>query len=120
MAHFRKFHMSCRHETKGISTNQSLEYYPLTVSEIIGLLEEAAAIKIHNDPYAVNEISSIQVRLDQAIPGQVCPRELDGPVAEKTSELDQMYVDWIQNITGSEPDLTGQSEIVVKLMELIG
>lgn len=112
MAHsFRQFHIEY--------AGDGPEYYPLTVHQVIGLLEAAAAIRASDKTYAVNEIASIQVRLDQAIPGQMCPREINGPVAKKTTELDILYVRWIEALTGNEPDLTEDSEIVVKLLALM-
>jgi hypothetical protein len=117
MANFRKFHIECLH---GTSSQPVADHYPLDAQEVIGLLDEAIAIKDSKGPYAVNEIASIQVRLGQAIPGLECPREIDGPIAAKLSSLDQTFVDWIENIPAHDRSgLDEDSQIVRELLALM-
>lgn len=76
-------------------------YEPLTRSEVVSLLNDAIAIKDHQNtrPRAASEISGIQVRLGRAIPGMTSPHPIEGPVSDALNELDHAYVAWITNPT---------------------
>src|SRR5438094_4732336 len=117
MANFHRFHI----ERQG----DGPDYYPLTTQEVIELLSTAIALNDHASSHpqeATQGIASIQIRLGQGIPGMTVPYELDGPVAEKHNTLDETYVNWIQDpmtLFLKEQPLTEDSEIVVKLMELM-
>lgn len=102
------------------------DYHPLTAMEVIELLETAIALKDHRDFHPEKtgrEIASIQMRLGQGIPGSYHPLELATPeVQQRTSELDELFVAWIQNpdtLFFKEQPLTERGEIVVQLMELM-
>jgi hypothetical protein len=118
---FRKFSIECSH---GTCEEPVPDHHPLLVAEVIDLLQTAIAIKDHAafNPYAVNEIASIQVRLVQGIPGMECPRPIDGPVAERLNALEEAYVDWIQDpdtLFFKETPLHEESDIVVTLARLL-
>jgi hypothetical protein len=121
----RQFSIQCLHEQGQAPYSETVsDHYPLSVAEIIDLLQTAIAIKDHIEfnQYAVNEIASIQVRLAQGIPGMECPRPIDGDVAERLNALDQAYVDWIQDpdtLFFKETPLHEESDIVVTLTQLM-
>ncbi len=79
--------IQCPHESGEVADfrQEAPDHHPLTREEIATLLEEAKTAK---EPI----ISLIQIRLCQGIPGYVCPRHIDGPVAEKETEIDELYV----------------------------
>lgn len=88
----------CSHESGAVSDYKQKvpNHYPLKKEEIIALLDEAKN--------AVNpRTSQIQVRLCQGIPGYVCPRVTDGPVAKKENEISELYVENFRK--GADPEL---------------
>lgn len=64
-------------------------YYPLTQQEIAELLQRAQEAYRDND---CSTVFFIQSRLGQGIVGQQCPIPDEGPVAEATSDLDNLFV----------------------------
>src|SRR4051812_31111443 len=80
------------------------DHHPLTREEVIDLLRMA---KDSPNPLA----SEIQCRLVQAVPGQVCPHQIDGPVARRTVQLHKLYVEHFRR--GADPCL------VDTIMELL-
>jgi hypothetical protein len=118
----KQYHIPCNHQ----HSDDVADHYPLTTQEVIDMLETARATKDHidfNPREATQTIASIQVRLAQGIPGLTCPRQIDGPVAEKKmNALDNAYVDWIQNpdtLFFKEVPLTESTDIVVTLTNLM-
>jgi hypothetical protein len=116
-----QYHIPCNHQ----HTGDVADHYPLTTQEVIDLLETARATKDHiyfNPMEGTRTIASIQVRLAQGIPGLTCPRQIDGPVAEKMNALDHAYVEWIQHpdtLFFKEVSLTETTDIVVTLTNLM-
>lgn len=83
----------CAHETHGVPTSQVVpDFHPLTYTELKGLVSMA-----FNGSGRLR--AQVQCRLTQAIPGNVCPHPIDGPIARKMSELDSTYVEGIQGKT---------------------
>lgn len=78
-----KYHIECQH---GTLEKPIPDYYPLSKRDVKHLLT------IASESRDGQEIASIQVRLGQGIPGMQCPREIDGPVAEKLNQLDKYFV----------------------------
>lgn len=78
-----KYHIECQH---GTLDEPISDYHPLSKADVKRLLS------IASQSCDGQEIASIQVRLGQGIPGMQCPREIDGPVAEKLNQLDEYYV----------------------------
>ena len=121
-----QYHIPCQHTEENKDEVLS-DYHPLTTGEVIDLLETARAIKDHANiyPYASAEISSIQCRLAQAIPGSECPTPIEGPVADKMAALDEAYITWIKDPMtlflkeSPEGQLTESSPIVVTLTNLM-
>lgn len=116
-----QYHIPC----DGLHAGTILDHYPLTTQEVIDLLEVARITKDNsgfNPQEALQALSSIQIRLDQAIPGMTCPRPIDGPVAEKQRAFDEAYVEWIKDpmtLFLKEQPITEQDEIVVTLTNLM-
>ncbi|MEZ0261367.1 MAG: hypothetical protein ACAH80_10180 [Alphaproteobacteria bacterium] len=93
MATFNFIKKPCAHEMHGVSTDQTVpDFHPLTYSELKGLVSMA-----FNGSCRLK--AQIQCRLTQAVPGHVCPHPIDGPVAEKMSQLDSTYVEGIRGNT---------------------
>lgn len=77
------------------------DYYALSREEVQSLLEIAREKKINllegrGTSLDVMSVSSIQVRLVQAICGMTCPRPITGNVSQKMNKLESLYVNWIQ------------------------
>ena len=88
----------CPHESGTVTDHKEKapNHHPLTREEIAALLDEAKT--------AENTLASrIQVRLCQGIPGYACPRDIDGPVSDKTNEIDELYVKNFRK--GADPEL---------------
>ena len=86
----KRVKIPCGHETGGIPISQTVpDYHPLSWDELKSLI-----IMVFND---LGTASDVQFRLGQAIPGHVCPHEIDGPVAKKQVELDQTFVEGIRS-----------------------
>ncbi len=76
----------CLHETHGVPTSCTVaDYHPLTFTEMRDYI-----LLAFNDN---SKAAAVQVRLNQGIKGIVCPHEIEGPVAKKSAELDQVFVD---------------------------
>lgn len=101
------------------------DYYPLTTQEVIELLETARALKVHqsfNPDEANADLGSIQMRLEQGIPGSWYPARNGDPATEKLTELDRVFVTWTQDpdtLFFKETPLTESSDIVVNLIALM-
>lgn len=65
------------------------DYYPLTKQEIAEMLQQAQEAWQCKDN---RTLFSIHCRLEQGIVGQECPKPDEGPVAEATSDLDELFV----------------------------
>jgi hypothetical protein len=91
MANGRKnYSIPCAHESSNVPTSQTVpDYHPLSYDEMRGLILTA-----FNDR---SSAASIQCRLNQAIEGVVCPRQIDGPVAKKETEMGQAFVDSLRS-----------------------
>ena len=110
----------------GNHQGDSPDHYPLTVSEICAMLEAARFAKkwIKSNPEeGTQQIANIQVRLGQGIPGMICPRPIDGEVADRLHDLDSAYVAWIQDpqtMFLKDRDIKPTDEIVARLCGLMG
>lgn len=108
---FKKFHIDCPHSHEG----RVPDHYPLTRGEVADLLVEARLrYDYANTDFHPSDVSSIQVRLDQAIPGQVCPRLIDGPVADAERQFSSFYVNWLRSGVGAD------EKIVNAICNIIG
>ena len=65
-------------------------YAPLQKEEIAELLTLARTAFNNRD---AGGLSKIQVRFGKAIPGSTCPHPIAGPVAKRSAELDQLFVE---------------------------
>jgi hypothetical protein len=93
MATFTFVKKACAHESHGVSTDQTVpDYHPLTYSELKGLVSLAfnGSGKLH---------AQVQCRLTQAIEGHECPHPIEGPVAEKMSQLNSTFMAGIRGET---------------------
>ena len=91
----------CPHESGDVEdySRQAPDYHPLNKEEIADLLNEAKTAK--GILY-----SQIQIRLCQGIPGYVCPRIIDGPVADKESQINALYIE--KSREGASPETVEQ------------
>ena len=83
-----KINISCPHD-RHPQFNHTVDlpdYKTLARTTIRKMLKLAAVSKVRSIA------SKVQVRLVQAIPGHVCPHEIDGPIAQKMAEVDHYYV----------------------------
>lgn len=73
----------CPHnkDAKLLTTTTVPDFHPLTRKQLVELLETAITAN------AVDK-SKIQVRLNQAIPGMVCPRPIKGKINDILCKLD--------------------------------
>lgn len=101
------------------------DYYPLTTQEVIELLDSARGLKdlqCLNPDKVKAEIGSIQMRLEQGIPGSWYPAQKGDPATERLAKLDRVFVTWIQDpdtLFFKETPLAERSDIVVKLIALM-
>ncbi len=96
------------------------DYYPLTVQEIIALLEDARNwLEYPNLDKSIHMRASIQVRLLQGIPGLQIPRQEEGPVAAKKEAMEAALYTWINDPVQLAQPLTKESEIVKFLLSLM-
>lgn len=95
-----KFHsIPCAHETDGINSLIPLnDYYPLSLREIIDLLETAQ----HVD---ATERASIQTRLIQGVPGTMCPRDDESAANNVQRHISNAYIMFLQGSGQSIDDL---------------
>ena len=83
-----KFSIPCIHETKGIPTLETVaDYHPLTLEEIITLINLAHAYK-KESPTVVDDI---QKRLVQGIMGMTCPRPKEGEISKNMSVVKILF-----------------------------
>jgi hypothetical protein len=120
MRNFTVYCPFCSGETE----EEVSDYHPLTVQELVALLQEAVTIKAGMDenPYAIGEISNIQVRLRQAIPGMVCPYPCFGSLAERIHKVNRAYIGWIDDPDTAffrDVPLHEESDIVVTMARLL-
>lgn len=76
-------------------------YHPLTLARVRGLVRQACRYHIV-DPVS---FSSIQCRLLQGIPGMLCPRQIEGPIAEKIRDMEEAFMGFFDAV-----DLSRHSE----------
>lgn len=89
-----KFRIPCIHETKGISKQEIVaDYHPLTLEEIITLINLAHAYK-KEDPKIVDDI---QKRLAQGIMGMTCPKPEEGEIGKRISVIKILFYDAMRN-----------------------
>ncbi len=83
------------------------DYYPLAAREVMCLLNivECQRRKLHI-------ITAIQVRLEQAVIGCVCPRPKVGDVARSIDRLNQMFDQFLK-----DPNSKPRSEIVADFLD---
>ena len=95
-----QFIIRCPHATSNAPFDARMpDYHPLTRDELRALLTMAVT--------AENPLTSqIQVRLTQAIRGMVCPRPLDGDVAERENKIDSLYIETLNSNPRALPGLT--------------
>lgn len=88
----------CKHETGEVkdSSTTVADFHPLTEDEVGKLLSDSVNA-------SVSVSAGIQVRLNQAIPGMVCPRPVQGKVSDSMSKLDSLYVS--EHRKGNDPAL---------------
>ena len=80
------------------------DHHPLTLADVRFLLQRGAEAYDNRGKFHPSDTSSVQVRLNQGIPGIVCPREIEGPVHDKEKVLNSTYVDWLQSATRESVD----------------
>jgi hypothetical protein len=85
----------CPHDLGQVSpatpaTKAVNNYAPLRKTDIAELLTLAQTAFNNRDGQG---FSRIQVRFGKAIPGATCPHPIDGPVAERSTELDEFFVE---------------------------
>jgi len=87
-----QYSIPCQHTTGEVQDwDQAVnDFHALSVAEITHLLEVAR----QSDTKTIN---SIHVRLCQGIQGNMCPREIEGKVAEAENLIDRMYMDFIHD-----------------------
>jgi len=78
------------------------DHHPLNWDDVVQLMSWA---RLSYDCQCINQI---HVRLVQGIPGMECPSPIDGPVAEKLFELDELFVDALRF---PSTDMCGLKEI---------
>ena len=89
-----KFRIPCIHETKGISKQEIVaDYHPLTLEEIITLINLAHAYK-KESPMVVDDI---QKRLVQGIMGMTCPEPKEGEISKRMSVIKIWFFDAMRN-----------------------
>jgi len=119
----RRFSVYCPY-CNGDAQEEVADYHPLSVQELVVLLQEAVTLKASREgnPYATNELSSIQKRLRQAIPGMVCPYPCFGPLAERLHNVNRVYIGWIDDpdtLFFRDVPLHEESDIVVTFTRLL-
>ena len=78
-------------------------HQPLDKSELIGLLKRGRDMVDHvkrgdaTDDMRM-EISRIQVRIGNAIPGMTTPNPTTGEISRKQSNVDNLYVDFVERV----------------------
>ena len=99
-----RYDLACAHEIDSVPVDEEVsDFHPLSYDEVVVLLKTAQRSQ---DGL---ETSSIQVRLKQAIPGQVCPRKLpeeDEALAQKTIWREEQYI--AHRTAGDLPEMAGQ------------
>jgi len=85
--------------------NRHSDYYPLIITDVRYMAMAAFRAKNEGNYWTVNDVLC---RLCQAIPGQTCPRELGGHVAEVEIHLCSYY---IENVGSYGADPTFAEEI---------
>ena len=89
-----KFSILCIHDTKGINSNETVaDYHPLTLEEIITLINLAHAYK-KESPMVVDDI---QKRLAQGIMGMTCPKPEEGEIGKRISVIKILFYDAMRN-----------------------
>lgn len=84
--------IDCLHESQGISTNIVVpDYNPIAPEELAELMTLATST---DDNQLRNQI---QIRLGKGIPGMACPHPIEGIVADKSAQVDHLYMDEITN-----------------------
>lgn len=102
------FEIPCPHMAdRSIPVGKDLpNYHPLSREEIVRLLDFARG---HMEDGIA--IAAVEVRLCQGIPGMTCPRPMRDAVAEKSVELNRVFMDWYES--------GGASDIVEALGSLM-
>lgn len=94
------FDLPCPHAAGGIPSDRTMpDYEPLTRDQVAALLDRAASAQ--GDAVAV---AKLQVRLGQALPGNTCPRQAEGTVADREARLGALFVERYRE--GGTPKLT--------------
>lgn len=82
--------ISCLHEREGVSTDIEVpDYSPLSPGELADLMV------IATDSTDFRLRNSIHCRLAKAIPGMVCPRPIEGDIADRSTLINHLYMDEI-------------------------
>lgn len=96
-----------RHETHGLPKPQRVpDYHPLSMDE----LESLVTMAFNGDLTTAN---SVQYRLVQAIPGQVFPHDIKGPVPQKQYQLESIFVAAVKG-----GDASGLVEKLATILEI--
>jgi hypothetical protein len=103
------FAVPCKHEAAGMPHDGDVpDYEPLTLDQVAALLDAASSAGARGDWRTANRL---HVRLSRALPGSTCPRQVDGPVAERETRLGSLFVDRYRE--GGTPELTGAVRAVL-------
>lgn len=91
-----KHAIPCPHETENLPASAVVpDYHPLTIEEIVSLLRQAESeVDYHS--------ADIQVRLNQGIPGLVCPRDIYGPTNQAQNEVNNVFVQFKRELISVE------------------
>lgn len=87
-----QYKIECGHEDgRKIPMSQTIsDHHPLTFEDVVNLLRAAHGANFQ-------ELASIQYRLNQGVEGIVCPRAIDGPVAEASRDTDSVFMAWVRS-----------------------
>lgn len=89
------YSIPCPHEmNRALDTSLTLPYYhPLTLEELRELVTLFITRKGLDMTYYKHEVqaaSSVQVRICQAVPGLVCPYQIEGPIAVRHERVNSL------------------------------
>lgn len=83
---------SCAHD-KGLVSNDIRvpDHYPISKEELVELM----TVAVSSEDSRLR--ARIQRRLNRAVPNMVCPRPAEGITADKSTLIDHIYVNELQN-----------------------
>ena len=83
-------------------------HHPVSKEDVAELLRLAAQESAKNK----RQVAKIQLRLGQGIPGMICPRPSEGPVAQKLQELGATFT--AEYHKGDDPDLVDRIKAILQ------